>query len=63
MRNYEIKDWRIVEIRKPIGVGDVRFEAFSVIHSLRAPTVSYRIINGRVAIFYVPDVVDVEDRA
>src|SRR5262249_830701 len=37
-------------------------EAFSVIHSLRAPTAGYRISGGRVAIFYVPDVVDI-DRA
>jgi ribonuclease BN (tRNA processing enzyme) len=33
-----------------------------VIHSVRAPTVGYRISAGRVTIFYTPDVVWIHDR-
>jgi ribonuclease BN (tRNA processing enzyme) len=38
------------------------FEAFPVVHSLRAPAIGYRIRGGRRAVFYVPDVVDIEER-
>jgi len=62
MDDYEIRDRGIVEIRNPVAIRDLGFEAFSVVHSLRAPAVGYRISDGRVAIFYVPDVVDVEHR-
>lgn len=57
MRNYEIKDGRIVQLRKQVEMGNLRFEAFSVIHSLRAPAVGYRITARGVAIFYVPDLI------
>jgi phosphoribosyl 1,2-cyclic phosphodiesterase len=63
MRNYEIKDRQVVEIRKAVELGNLKFEAFSVIHSLRAPAVGYRITSGHVAVFYVPDVVEINDRA
>jgi phosphoribosyl 1,2-cyclic phosphodiesterase len=63
MDNCEIKDRRIVETREPVALGRLAFEAFSVIHSLRAPAVGYRISGGRVAIFYVPDVVEIQERA
>lgn len=53
----EMPPGRRVEIE---GIG---FEAFPVEHSLRAPAVGYRISAGRVAVFYVPDVVHIPDRA
>lgn len=37
--------------------------AFPVIHSLRAPAVGLRLDDGESTLFYVPDVVDIEDRA
>lgn len=37
-------------------------EAFTVEHSLRCPAVGYRITAGRVAVFYVPDVVYIHER-
>jgi ribonuclease BN (tRNA processing enzyme) len=40
----------------------MRFEAFPVLHSVRAPAVGYRIRAGRVGIFYVPDVVSIPAR-
>lgn len=47
-------------VRRIAGIG---FEPFPVIHSTRAPAVGYRITAGRVAIFYVPDVVWIHDRS
>jgi hypothetical protein len=49
--------------RAPVAFAEnFTFEAFPVVHSLRAPAVGYRVTAGRRAIFYVPDVVDVIDR-
>ena len=47
------------EIREIAGIA---FQSFPVIHSPRAPAVGYRIRAGRVAVFYVPDVVWIHDR-
>lgn len=54
---------RVVVARRPIGIGCLRFEAFRVVHSTRAPAVGYRIEAGRVAISYVPDVVAIPERS
>lgn len=56
---------RTVRPRKPFtveGVEGIAFEAFPVEHSLRAPAVGYRIVAGRVTIFYASDVVYIPDR-
>jgi ribonuclease BN (tRNA processing enzyme) len=63
MSAYKIEQRQIIGIRDPLAVYGMGFEAFSVIHSLRAPAVGYRIIAGQVAVFYVPDVIDINDRA
>ncbi len=63
MDDYRIRDRQIVQIRKPLAVEGIAFEAFPVIHSLLAPAVGCRITAGRVTIFYVPDVIDIEDRS
>lgn len=62
MANYPVEARRIVEPRRTHAVGGLRFQAFPVVHSPRAPAVGYRVSAGRVSIFYVPDVVDVHDR-
>jgi len=49
--------------RRARHIEGIRFEAFPVVHSVRAPAVGYRVTAGRVAIFYVPDVVWIHDRA
>src|SRR5262249_37640461 len=54
---------RIIVPRRCTEIAGVRFEAFPVIHSVRAPAVGYRIITGAGRIFYVPDVLDLRDRA
>jgi phosphoribosyl 1,2-cyclic phosphodiesterase len=63
MRGYPIEDRRRVTPREPFTVGGIRFEAFPVIHSTRAPAVGYRIGAGRVTVFYAPDLVYIDDRA
>ena len=56
---YPIADRRIVEPRRPLAVFAIEFEAFPVEHSLRAPAVGYRIMAGRAALFYAPDLVSI----
>lgn len=63
MADYRIDDRRTIALREPFQVGEIRFEAFPVVHSTRAPAVGYRIEAGRVAVFYAPDLVYIEDRA
>lgn len=62
MEEFPIEQRETVEPRKPFRIGEVSLEAFPVIHSIRAPAVGYRIQAGRVAIFYVPDLIDIADR-
>lgn len=63
MADFSIAERKTIAPREPVEIGAIRIEAFPVIHSIRAPAVGYRVRTGRVAIFYVPDVVDVIDRA
>jgi len=53
--NYPLEDRRMVRPRTPFRVEGVRFEAFRVEHSLRAPAVGYRVNADRTTFFYVPD--------
>jgi phosphoribosyl 1,2-cyclic phosphodiesterase len=57
------RDRRVVERRRPRRIAGITFEAFAVVHSIRAPAVGYRIAAGGVAVFYVPDVLAIPDRA
>jgi phosphoribosyl 1,2-cyclic phosphodiesterase len=59
---FGIAQWWAVGERRPFVVGGIRFEAFSVAHSVRAPAVGYRITAGTVTIFYVPDVALILDQ-
>lgn len=43
-------------------VEGVQFEAFTLEHSTRAPTVGYRVLAGRRTVFYVPDVAYIHER-
>jgi hypothetical protein len=45
-------------LRKFVTIGGVRFEAFPVRHSIRAPAVGYRVSAGNRSFFYLPDVAD-----
>jgi phosphoribosyl 1,2-cyclic phosphodiesterase len=55
-------DERVVKPRVPFTIRGVRFEAFPVQHSLRAPAVGYRITVGRAVFFYVPDLAAIPEQ-
>jgi phosphoribosyl 1,2-cyclic phosphodiesterase len=57
-----VQDRKTIELRRPVKISDVEFEAFSVEHSLVAPAVGYRITVDGVAVFYVPDLVSIPER-
>jgi phosphoribosyl 1,2-cyclic phosphodiesterase len=59
---YPIDARRVVEPRRPFAIGGVRFEAFTVQHSLRAPAVGYRVSAGRASFFYVPDLAAIPEQ-
>jgi phosphoribosyl 1,2-cyclic phosphodiesterase len=64
MERYPISEsYRfLIKERKPFTLYGITFEAFSVLHSLIAPAVGYRISVGKVLIFYVPDLVYINER-
>lgn len=59
---FPIAARRTVSPRKSFRIGGVRFEAFPVEHSLRAPAVGYRVMADRKKFFYVPDVATIPDQ-
>ena len=62
LESCEIGDPRVLAHRQPEVILGMTAEAFPVWHSTRAPAVGYRVTAGEVSIFYVPDVVYIEDR-
>jgi hypothetical protein len=62
MEDFPIEKRKVVQPRKPVERHDMVFEPFAVEHSTRAPAIGYRVAAGRVAIFYVPDVVYIPKR-
>jgi phosphoribosyl 1,2-cyclic phosphodiesterase len=54
---------RVLQPRRPQRIEGITFEAFPVVHSVRAPAVGYRISAGKVVMFYVPDVVRISNQA
>jgi phosphoribosyl 1,2-cyclic phosphodiesterase len=61
LRRFPIRDREVAGIREPLRIGGIRFDAFALEHSLRAPAVGYRIAAGRASLFYAPDVVSIHD--
>lgn len=62
LSGFPIRELRTVSPREPVRVGGIAFEAFRVVHSLRAPAVGYRVSAGQATVFYVPDVIDIRER-
>jgi phosphoribosyl 1,2-cyclic phosphodiesterase len=56
LRRLPIAEGRRLPLRKEVQIGDVRFKAFPVQHSVRAPAVGYRVSARGCSFFYVPDV-------
>lgn len=59
---YPIEDRHTIRPNEPFDIADIRFEAFAVEHSTRAPAVGYRVTAGRATIFYAPDLVYIVER-
>ncbi|HET7225372.1 MAG TPA: MBL fold metallo-hydrolase, partial [Candidatus Eisenbacteria bacterium] len=60
---FPIAQRRVIAPRRAVTLGGIRFTAFPVEHSIRAPAVGYRVVAGRRALFYAPDLVAIRDRA
>jgi len=63
MKNFKVQDRVVIAPRVPVKVHAITFEAFSVVHSTRAPAVGYRISAGKTTLFYAPDLVYINERA
>jgi phosphoribosyl 1,2-cyclic phosphodiesterase len=61
LHHYPIHDRHRLVPRKSITIGGVKFEAFPVQHSIRAPAVGYRVSAGNRSFFYLPDVAELRD--
>jgi phosphoribosyl 1,2-cyclic phosphodiesterase len=60
---YPIARRERIAVGVALRFGPITCRAFAVAHSTRAPAVGFRLSVGRLAIFYVPDVVAIDDRA
>lgn len=56
LRRYPIRDRRIVPPGRTMAIKGVRFTAYPVQHSIRAPAVGYRVSAEAGSLFYLPDV-------
>lgn len=63
LRRFPIAARRVLAPRRAVAIGGIRFTAFPVEHSIRAPAVGYRIAAGRRALFYAPDLVAIREPA
>ena len=54
------KNYRIIEAGRSYSLGDMEINAYKVLHSLRCPTVGYRIKGDKI-IIYAPDILDFEE--
>lgn len=58
---FPLAERAVVVPRVPFPIHDITFEAFPVEHSLRAPAVGYRVTAGPSTVFYVPDLVSIDE--
>jgi phosphoribosyl 1,2-cyclic phosphodiesterase len=58
LRRLPIAERQRLPLRREVSIGDVRFKAFPVQHSVRAPAVGYRVSAHGCCFFYVPDVAE-----
>lgn len=62
LEKFPILKKKVMPLRKKVKIGSLIFEAFPVVHSINCPAVGYKIFAGKRSIFYVPDVVWIEDK-
>jgi ribonuclease BN (tRNA processing enzyme) len=63
LREFPIRNRRRVPLTRALTVGGIEFRAYRVQHSLRAPTVGYRVSSSAGVFFYLPDVADLPSPA
>ena len=56
LKKFPIRQPRVIPLRKSVVICGVRFKAFPVQHSIRAPAVGYRVSAQGSSFFYLPDV-------
>jgi phosphoribosyl 1,2-cyclic phosphodiesterase len=56
LADFAIPDPRRMPLKKSVTIGGVRFKAYPVQHSIRAPAVGYRVSQKAGSFFYLPDV-------
>jgi phosphoribosyl 1,2-cyclic phosphodiesterase len=62
LARYPLQMRRTITPRSATTIEGIRFEAFRVEHSIRAPAVGYRISAGRRVVFYAPDLIRIRNR-
>jgi len=61
VRRFPIRDRRSMPLKKSVTIGEVRFKAYPVQHSVCAPAVGYRVSAKAGSFFYLPDVAGFPD--
>ncbi|WP_197077592.1 MBL fold metallo-hydrolase [Hyphomicrobium sp. 99] len=61
IHRFPIRERRTLTAKKAFSIEGARFTAFPVEHSIRAPTVGFRVATDGKSFFYVPDVARVLD--
>jgi phosphoribosyl 1,2-cyclic phosphodiesterase len=59
---YPITDRRTIEAGRCFRIGCIAWHAFELEHSTRAPAVGFRLMAGKTALFYAPDVAAIRDQ-
>jgi len=60
--SIELAFKNLIKIEKKIKIGSIFVEAFSLLHSVNAPAVGYKIQCGKFKFFYAPDVAWIKKR-
>jgi phosphoribosyl 1,2-cyclic phosphodiesterase len=63
LERYPITERHTILPHRKLQIGGLAFEPFPVEHSLRAPTVGYRLEGGGFRLIYVPDVASITEVA
>jgi ribonuclease BN (tRNA processing enzyme) len=61
LRCFPIHDWRNMPLKKSMAIGGLKFTAYPVQHSVRAPAVGYRVSAKPASFFYLPDVAKLQN--
>lgn len=61
IRHFPIRHRRSMPLRRAVTIDGVRFKAFPVEHSIRAPAVGLRVSADGGCFFYLPDVAELPD--